>query len=258
VKGTGLIAATGKITVKDGAALDPGNKAVLLAGKGASLTGKGRASSTFQGVVYSEGPFEADGMSVLGAFVAGPGGSLNLKESAAIQVGPYTELDFKVRLTTVGKNGTIGLGSDPMVMLETSFDEDGVPFGQVRVTPGSWYQIKHQVPPDERTKSFEPNSAAYFAFIESVIQEYLDYYAQPWVQGPNGIGTNLIRSFLQGSPPPYMVRATVPAVIPETHGPDGWVQSSAASGNLEHKIRFHLNEFLNLEDRLKVVLWREL
>lgn len=253
IQGTGLVVATGKVSVSEGAALDPGSRAVLLAGRGASLKGSGRSSSAFQGVVYTEGPFQAEEMSLLGAFVAGPGGSLELEDAAGIQVGEYTEVEFKVPGRNVGKNRSLQIGSSPMMTLEARL-VDGVPTGDIQVWPSTFYLGRHpELEPPIRF-NYKTNPAAYLSFVQSIILEYEAYWL---TLGPDpGPGLGIIRSFLQGSPPLYEVMAIPPDPLPVTGGSNGWVDSSSAAG-ADTTVSFRLNEFLSLEDRLRVVLWRE-
>lgn len=254
VHGTGLVVATGRVLVAAGAALDPSNHAVLLAGRGARLEGQGKASSAFQGVVYTEGPFQAERMSLVGAFVAGPGGSLQLEDAAGIQVGDYTHLDLRVPAHNRGRNQAIRLGSTPLMVLEADFS-DGHPTGTVRVFPSGLYMNRH--PGLEAPVEFNIRSdpSAYLAFVQDVVLDYEAYWGTlPANSQQPGLG--ILQGYMAGNPPLYQTMALPPDPLPPAGSSNGWVDSSTSTGGFT-RVHFDLNEFLSLEDRLRVVLWRE-
>lgn len=95
VKGKGAIFCRGKVELSGGAQLAADNQVAIVASGPVSMTGNGLASN-FQGLVYTEGGLTADRMSVTGALVANSatpsGGTVKLTESAAVSMH---DLDFK-------------------------------------------------------------------------------------------------------------------------------------------------------------------
>ncbi|MEW6278817.1 MAG: hypothetical protein AB1758_09360 [Candidatus Eremiobacterota bacterium] len=68
--GKGVVAATGNITVRDHSELDAQDRVALLSQKKLTLHGGGRSSSLIHGILYSEGGFEADLLTLRGVLIA--------------------------------------------------------------------------------------------------------------------------------------------------------------------------------------------
>ena len=73
--GKGVVVATGKVTVSGQSELVAGGGVALLAGKDLTLAGSGSQGSYLQGLVYTEGLFQADRVSVVGTLIAAGDGS---------------------------------------------------------------------------------------------------------------------------------------------------------------------------------------
>ena len=70
ITGKGLIACTGKLTVQGQSDFQSGNGLAVLAGKDLKVSGSGASGSFFQGLMYTEGSFEADKVTLVGTLVA--------------------------------------------------------------------------------------------------------------------------------------------------------------------------------------------
>lgn len=70
LEGEGLVVVTGNTQVEGSTTLDTSSTAVLLGGGDISLKGLGADSSSFRGLVYAKGGFNADQISVIGTFIS--------------------------------------------------------------------------------------------------------------------------------------------------------------------------------------------
>jgi hypothetical protein len=75
IQGVGAVLVNGATTVTNGSSLDASNQICLVSKNDVSLGGSGAASSFFQGLVYTEGNFTAQDITIVGAFVANTPGS---------------------------------------------------------------------------------------------------------------------------------------------------------------------------------------
>lgn len=70
LSGSGLVVVMGKTSVSGGANLESGRHAVLLSGGDVLLHGFGARASSFHGLVYTEGGFSAQQISLVGTFIS--------------------------------------------------------------------------------------------------------------------------------------------------------------------------------------------
>ncbi|MDQ7826462.1 MAG: hypothetical protein RDV48_26910 [Candidatus Eremiobacteraeota bacterium] len=116
LKGKGGVFVTGKTIIEKGSSLDTDNMAVL-AGKGdVSICGNGKDKSAFQGVVYTEGNFLANNITLMGSFLTNApeenttaavgttsapaqNGSMEISNADLVEVPQYT----KVKIPIVSK-----------------------------------------------------------------------------------------------------------------------------------------------------------
>ena len=70
ISGSGLLVVMGQTRVQQGIQLESSDRAVLLSAGPVVLTGVGARSSQFHGLVYTEGGFRAEQVSLVGAFIS--------------------------------------------------------------------------------------------------------------------------------------------------------------------------------------------
>jgi hypothetical protein len=70
ISGSGLLIVMGRTRVQQGIQLETSDRAVLLSAGPVVLTGVGARSSQFHGLVYTEGGFQAEQVSLVGAFIS--------------------------------------------------------------------------------------------------------------------------------------------------------------------------------------------
>lgn len=156
VTGKGAIVATGKVTIYGASALE-GDSTAVVSGGGVVLDGQGLGVSKFQGLVATEGDFEADSTSIVGAYLAAGRdpvtqigtSKMKLRDVHAVQVPEANEMDLTVHveLRKVIPKGQFGSvlddGYDIGVMKGAQFhsltEEDS--FQALRGTPGSTHPL---------------------------------------------------------------------------------------------------------------------
>lgn len=70
ITGQGAIVATGHLTIAGGVSeLSAENRVAVMAGRGLTVTGDGPDNDFFRGIVYSQGPVVANGLTVVGALI---------------------------------------------------------------------------------------------------------------------------------------------------------------------------------------------
>ncbi|MGE0492110.1 MAG: hypothetical protein AB7S38_23045 [Vulcanimicrobiota bacterium] len=78
LRGKGIVCTTGAVTLEGTAEVDPESSLALLAAGDITLTGSGPHGSYLQGLVYTEGRFVADSVTLIGTLVASGDGSANV------------------------------------------------------------------------------------------------------------------------------------------------------------------------------------
>ncbi len=96
VKGNGAIVVTGKTKINKGADISSDNLVALLSQGDIKLGGNGTAEfSSFQGIVYTEGNFEAKNISVCGSFINNgtESSTVTLSDAGMIKVSSYSHVE---------------------------------------------------------------------------------------------------------------------------------------------------------------------
>jgi len=90
LKGKGVLVVTGQVTLEGQSDLESGAGVALLAGKDLRIKGQDSEKSYFQGLVYTEGTFRADRVTILGTLIAGgqPQNSVTLANSRLLKPPP--------------------------------------------------------------------------------------------------------------------------------------------------------------------------
>lgn len=70
LKGKGVLVASGKVTIDGQSQFESGNGVAILSGRDTSITGSGSQGSFFQGLVYTQGKFSADRVTVVGNLIS--------------------------------------------------------------------------------------------------------------------------------------------------------------------------------------------
>lgn len=108
LEGTGILAVTGRVDLRQGADL-AASKLAVMSGGDVILSGRGKHSSFFQGLVYSQGSIRAEEITVIGAMVADGSGhtGTSVFTNATLVASPD---EARVSITVPGTTTTTGGG----------------------------------------------------------------------------------------------------------------------------------------------------
>ncbi|MBI3925300.1 MAG: hypothetical protein HY319_07165 [Armatimonadetes bacterium] len=114
VKGTGALLVEGNTTIAGGASFTTDNQVALLSVGDVRLAGDGKENSYFQGLMYTEGDFQADHISLVGTFIAnGEGSSMTITDASLVHVPQLTSFTVTSSTLLVFKKGKFqGTGED--------------------------------------------------------------------------------------------------------------------------------------------------
>ena len=70
LKGKGAVVASGNVTLEGQSQFESGNRVAILSGHDTQVTGSGPAGSFFQGLIYTQGRFSADRVTLVGSLIA--------------------------------------------------------------------------------------------------------------------------------------------------------------------------------------------
>jgi len=265
-QGTGLVVVRGTTTITGGASLSARGRAVLLGQGHVRLQGLGAEASRFHGLVYTEGQFEAEQLSLIGTFIAqGPQAATFLRQVRLESDPASTRLDLGTATTT-----DLLFGIDPRPDGKAAVEyvsglDDSTHLAQARLTP------------DQARQRLNLGAADYVATFPLQVQA-----------GPDGF---VLRDPLAGTS--MQVRSVTEARVrlgpmasahahflgypsgslgfdwaapnplaPEARALDAALEAlaleAASAPSDPTGLRgFDLNEFLSPEDRLRVLLRRE-
>ncbi|MCE7872436.1 hypothetical protein DYH09_18940 [bacterium CPR1] len=112
--GKGVLVATGNITINDHAELSAQDRVALISKKKLTLKGGGYRSSLIQGMLYSEGGFEADQLTLRGVLIARDGGHNSGKPEVKLTNSRVIKDNGIVSVTLTGWRRTrASRGADP-------------------------------------------------------------------------------------------------------------------------------------------------
>ncbi|MGV8119553.1 MAG: hypothetical protein AB2L14_07320 [Candidatus Xenobiia bacterium LiM19] len=274
VKGKGGLFVTGKTTIDCGSSLDTSNAAVIMSKGDISLGGIGKESSAFQGLIYTEGNLKAEKITLLGAFItnaAGEGTSTQIGTAAGdmavnnvnmVHVPQYTkaEIDVKTKISNnvilvsfgLGNNTSIGLGGQPGVT------------GGNNPSPSWFTSIQVDRKFDSKTNRFLYSGYVAYGRM-SPAAEGGRYDFGPF-GGDNDNLYNAVRDKLAMNPPGVALSEnflgtseSAKNFIQALHDPDKAFGDSQATDTVvkHYQISIDLNKFINLQDKMRVLLWKE-
>ncbi len=268
ITGTGAVFVTKTTTVTGASSLATDNSVAVMSVGDVLLTGSDKATSFFQGMLYTEGNFRASQISLLGVFIQnGPQAEVEMSDANVIHVPDFATVDFQVASPTkatpalaggniyLAKDGDFFRGSKP----DSDYGSSGpVVFEAYPVTSGGWEVV------DPNTKSIHP-AADYAAARALVIKFWNDAYNRSNSGGNYLLG---VANKATGATQKYGIssagedklgpvidqelsRGNLPARSPGASLVLG--QSSSGEGE-----RFQLDpsRFLALKDQLRVLYWR--
>lgn len=232
----GPISGKGVVVAKEGADLYTGARltdghAVLLSGDDVRLRGGGPLGSFFQGLVYSEGSFQAEDITVVGSFISrGEGAGVKLSNARVLGETDYTTLEPSASVTFHFVQGE--RRNEPAVQVAgPTADSFSVEVTIKNSPDGPEIEVLDPIDRTSRICTSYHTAARQIAVVANKFARQLE--GQGVIPGS---GRNLVAAA-------ETLEATLTRRAQE-------LESSEAE--------FDLNRFLGVADRLRVTLWREL
>jgi hypothetical protein len=282
VKGKGGLFVTGKTTIDRGAKLETGNSAVLVSKGDVSLGGTGKSSSSFQGMIYTEGNFTAKNITLLGSYVANgsdkattigtsTNGNVNVENADIIGVPEYTKVSFDVKLppkvVTTKTQPTANFGA---CWYDNRYNSGLLSNGYQVGVWGQGFDIKSVY--DSKTDTYRAdwvtNSAVCLSFehwnssgqrdvfvwktYDDAMRNYPSQiwgFALPQVPGAVNATVNSIKAAVQLYNSQYQEYKKYLEQL-ETGS------TETSTGSIVN-VTVDMNQFLKLFDQMRVVLWKE-
>ena len=266
LKGKGALVCSGKTNVAKGSSLASDNLVALLSKGDVKLGGSGNMdSSSFQGIIYTEGNFKADQITLCGAFISGgTGTSADVSSNTTMEVS-------NAKLINVSDYAAVNTYIEPSVTIDlcgNTTDFDGKPIKAMSID-----NLKHQPYNDPaditakmiltkkhdgnrvyyRTTSWGggdsmlvrdyPDLASIARQLDTYIRASSKYKGMPCNnENDHGYGIEPGTDFAAN------MQNSIDSVDNKTKVKNGqWVN-----------FRIDPNEFLSNEDKMKIILWREI
>lgn len=260
IKGKGAIFCKGKVVLSGGAELNADNQVALLAKNGVTMTGTGVGNTNFfQGLVYTEGDVTADKLSVTGAVVAN-GGKVDLSRSAAIS---QPSQNFR-RGWLAEKTWRWDIGAKQLIdhdvpeMVELAARGVPTPTGELEV---KWYLHAHinayhrsgLVRTDRYSATGQllgRTDHVNFADEEQLTLQLADVLGFKFDAKEDGAFALalIVLGIAKSAMPLAALADQEPALTPQE------VRTAIVRGSID----LDLNTFLGLEDKMRVLLWKEI
>lgn len=265
IRGSGIVVVTGDLEVRQGCQLTASNQAALLVAGDVSLKGLGPSRSAFQGLVYTEGDFLAEEISLVGTFIANSpktgGSTLQLENAHAIHAP-------KVAKVTTAPAKTIAIEDRAQGFLDSLGPPDSY-------NPANG-QTRWNIPISGPGVSIESGSAWQDTHAPGAAVDFGLFLTD----NGDGTGTLLIRDdnyeFCGQSPPiPADPAVPVDTLLNHPAWQEHWrsefeqlltsagfsgkpPNGSARSTAQAEVVGVDLDTFLKTKDRFRVLMWREL
>lgn len=265
LKGKGLLAVNGPVTVRGGTSLAAENQAALVAAGNVGLYGNDRSGSSFQGLVYAEGTFQASQITLAGTFIAnGRSASISLQDTDLVQLGDYTRIELQPPAAPpapqpeespvpVGLRFNVDVGPLDIQVTTGPLNPDGT-LDQANARYDVKYRNMQYVGRDFNgavTGLTEILQAA-ITYWEGVAQWDKDHgNTNAYIQDMKNLDA------FRAADPANLIRtgANNAAVVYSTPRPT--TPTSTGTPTPGTPYTFDLNEFIGLASRVRVLLWKE-
>lgn len=241
LSGKGVVVCTGKVTLDGQNHLESGNGVALLAGKDLSITGQDSDSSYFQGLVYTEGTFQANRVSIVGTLIAAGRNDepVTLVRSRVLQA---PERGVSVELAPTEEQG--GGGGGPVVAPPLFLNPGNLNLS-ARVS-GNTVQLMGSVSPGNERFAFP------MIFNRPVSANQL------MSQIPSAVLAHLSpgRTWARGAPWTGFYRDLATAINNAGGSPPG-PSNPPAPGQTPVVMTINPSSFMRIQDQVRVVLWKE-
>jgi len=267
LKGKGLVAVNGPVTVLGGTSLAAENQAALVAAGNVGLYGNDRLGSSFQGLVYAEGTFQARQITLAGTFIAnGRSASISLQDTDLVQLGAYTRVEVPVGAAPPPAPAETPVPSSMKVSVRVG-DISG--FATLKAGPlspegtldpvNTRYEVQRN---GTRYANLDFTGAvsAMRALLDEAVVYWKDLAAWDSSHGNTSAAEQDLRNLqaLMTADPTDLVRnGGGNAWVVEYSTPAPQDPTPTATPTPGQPYTFDLNEFVGLAGRIRVLLWKE-
>lgn len=242
LRGQGAVIATGTVTMEGGVQLDTDNRVAIVAGADVSLTGDG----TFTGMIYTEGDFTAERITVIGTFVANSesGSQVSLIESQAVSFEGSSAIEFPV-----GTAGPTTYFAGQQLASPRMGATLGVGMGDAKrraERAEGWYQVKGM-----QINGSSNRAGAISVQVHSPTLAYRIEFIEPGFRGviePVEENGNLVF---------YLPDGSLLGTMTGTVEPHPLAGAPAGEAGEEDTWRLDLKEFVAPRELVEVVWWQE-
>jgi|GEM_PF-1111902 len=291
VKGKGGLFVTGKTTIDRGASLDSTNTAVLISKGDVNLTGKGKDSSAFQGILYTEGNLKAEQITLLGAFLSNASdesgttqigstssGNISMTNVNMVHAPDYTKVSIPVEVIKTVTTTTTAAPPYTGPSIGVDNKSNGAllsPFANTQYFVGVWpaldlNKVKDTStdPPTYRSDWVTPNNSVAISFGTVVWMPFQwGQEVQYYDAGVRKLASDPRFSFCYGTAKYYaddMYQKIKAAVADYNRRYQDYMlaQKTQTTDSKTTKtqvgtIDMDLNKFVNFQDKMRIVLWKE-
>jgi len=252
VKGKGAIVVKGKTTIGTGAEISSDNLVAMISGGDVKIGSSGASdSSSFQGIIFSRGSFKADNMNLLGAFITkgenASVGRIELSNVNLINIPGYTKIDIEMqtkaktfRICDSAKYEDAGWNSLWQINSVAGNRYELVRMNQKtgEVMQKKSFARVESDDQDQRPEEPDENIADYFENTFSHNLEMTDMDAYQTYRSLGFCSCGYLNGYLTGFVNP--------------------AGASAGGSDTIPIFSLDLSQYLNLEDRMRIILWREI
>jgi cytoskeletal protein CcmA (bactofilin family) len=261
VSGSGALIVGGSTTVQGGASLQSTNQVVLLSQGDIQLSGGGKHTSSFQGLMYTNGQLTANNITLMGIFMAnGVSSSMTLHDVDIEQVPVYGQATFN---STPANASTFTLPfhvSDlhPAIAYFGGYTANDVATllapaqqqGGVAVQPPQQWFVPAQRSASGAFRFMDPRTGSWSSWLpdEPAADAYLEGTLIPSLTGLSQIHPQCA---LIGSDLGVTLRSANPSSTP------GMISVPAQPGT-SISFTFDLNKFIDVSERMRILVWKRL
>lgn len=244
IEGKGALIVTGDCTLHGGAKLSTDNEAALVVGGDVTINGDGK-QSTFVGLVYTEGNFTAEDITLVGAFVANSvssaGSAMRMNRVNLVSVPSKTEFSWEPGFVgTEGDGwGFVGATVAPTVKpVEFAVSDPPVP-GTPAYNPDAIDILSIRPVYQHGGQTFDRRED----FLRAVSRRQL-----PSERSKDCLSATSWRSLVDCEEQVLLENLRQQL----TDANETWIRHQADSG----RFSLDLNKFLSIEDRVRLVSWK--
>jgi hypothetical protein len=266
--GKGAVFATGSIALEAGESptdLTSDNQVAIAAQKNVTLTATSKDNNFFRGLVYTEGNFVADKITIMGAFVGNGGKTGSSGASSAmtlntdiVQVPQYTHLDINIitSSTTTTPGASAGVINTPNGQFHVGWDPANGAWGvedQEFTNPLDAIHYLQQASGDSNIDFASAITVNVFWFLPITLPVAdIPFLSQAF---PGATNQELQALFWMG----VMAFYTDLGLMPRFHLSSTHTSSSSTTKTTtsQQEFLFDLNQFLQLADTMRVLYSRD-